>query len=954
MASAGGVILIVLLLVQMLCAQTPGTATVRGQVVDPNGSAISGAQLVLTNEQTGRRRETQSDANGYFVITGLPLTGSYRLVVTSPGFAIEGRIISELRANETANINVPLEPAGPDKVDVVVVGADKVRTDSAQLGLRLDSQKIEETPVLGRKTTYLVLPNSAVRSARGTGDLFLNNFLFITNGSGRRQTTYEIDGSTGDDSWGRQTIFTNIPLSALQEFTVLTNSVSAEYGRNAGGAVNLVTKSGTNEYHGDFIGLWRPPGMQARSPGSTLSQRTPDQLAQVSGVFSGPIVANRTHFLVAGEYNDQKRDSIITTRLAPGVFRGVYHQELVMGRVDHQINSRHTLTGRFNFDNFFDTNPQDAVGNNTLPTAARTFGRRAYAFQASETAIINSSLVNEARFQFQNGSPITRFDPVVSSIQLVRTGNVASTEGDSRIALLTNHQFQLADTLSYTRGKHYFRFGGDAAHSSSGGYGQEFGSGFLLGQFTFKANAGCTVPPAAIVCQPTSTLTLADVQTFTQSFGNATYNVGEWLLSAFAQDDWKVRKDLTLNLGLRYDRQTYTDDKNNFGPRLGFAYNCGGDGKTILRASYGIYYSEIKANTEASFALGGPTGVFTFSVQPGQFGFPTLLAPLAAFPAGAVLPARNITIRPGRAAYYSQFLDVTKLKGYPDKLLNPYTQLGTAGFERELASKWIFSVDYVWQHTIGIDRTLDLNSPAPFVRTAPGQTRSAAAADATRPITPVNNGYRRILVVVNQGESVYNGMQLNLNKRFSQNFSALASYTYSHTINTVEPDAPGGDANDSNQLGAFERGDSVLDQRHRAAISGWWRLPQSFVFGGLATLASARPFNIVTGVDNNGDGANVDRPVINGSVIGRNTGRGNALYDFSLFLEREFRLTERVRFSVRGEGLNVFNHANTIGRNGTFGNAASGIPNVTFGQTLTGVANVDPGRTFQFQARLKF
>lgn len=952
--SAGGAILSLLLFVHMVGAQTPNTASMRGQVIDTNNAAIPGAQILLSNDQTGLHRETQSDANGYYAITSLPLTGTYKLLVTAPNFAKQERVGIELRANETATVNVPMSPAGPGHNELTIVGTDDVRSDSAQLGLRLDGQKIEATPVFGRKTTYLVLPNSAVRSARGTGDLFLNNFLFITNGSGRRQTTYEIDGSTGDDSWGRQTIFTNIPLSALQEFTVLTNSVSAEYGRNAGGAVNLVTKSGTNEYHGDFIGLWRPPRIQARSPGSTLSQRTPDQLAQISGVFSGPIVANRTHFLVAGEYNDQKRDSIITTRLAPGVFRGVYHQELVMGRIDHQLNSRHTLTGRFNFDNFFDTNPQDAVGNNTLPSAARTFSRRAYAFQASESAIINPSTVNEARFQFQNGSPITRFDPVLSSTQLVRTGNVASTEGDSRIALLTNHQFQLADTLSYTRGKHYFRFGGDAAHSSSGGYGQEFGSGFLLGQFTFKANAGCTVPPAAIVCQPTSTLTLADVQTFTQSFGTATYNVGEWLLSTFVQDDWKVRKDLTLNLGLRYDRQTYTDDKNNFAPRLGFAYNWRGDGKTILRASYGIYYSEIKANTEAGFALGGPTGVFTFSVQPGQFGFPTSLAPLSAFPTGAVLPARNITIRPGRAAYYSQFFDVTKLKGYPDKLLNPYTQLGTIGIERELASKWIFSVDYVWQHTIGIDRTLDLNSPAPFARTAPGQTRSAAAADATRPITPVNNGYRRILVVVNQGESVYNGMQLNLNKRFSQNFSLLASYTYSHTINTVEPDAPGGDPNDSNQLGAFERGDSVLDQRHRAAISGWWRLPQRFVFGGLATLASARPFNIVTGVDNNGDGANVDRPVINGSVIGRNTGRGNALYDFSLFLEREFRLTERVRLSLRGEGLNVFNHANTIGRNGTFGNAASGIPNVTFGQTLTGVANVDPGRVFQFQARLKF
>src|SRR5437016_11962202 len=125
---------------------------------------------------------------------------------------------------------------------------------------------------------------------------------------------------------------------------------------------------------------------------------------------------------------------------------------------------------------------------------------------------------------------------------------------------------------------------------------------------------------------------------------------------------------------------------------------------------------------------------------------------------------------------------------------------------------------------------------------------------------------------------------MNLNKRFSHDFSMLVSYTYSHTINTVEPDAPGGDANDANQLGAVERGDSILDQWHRLAISGWWALPQHFVIGGLAPLASARPFNATTGVDNYGDGSNTDRPVINGVVVGRNAFRGNPLYDFSPFV----------------------------------------------------------------------
>jgi hypothetical protein len=939
--------LLVLILAFAYCAlcQTADSGRIRGRVVDPNDAAILGATVSITNQVTGFHRQTTTDEGGRYTLSELPLTGRYTVSVTSQGFASRDVENVELRASGTATIDLTLSP-DVGRSEVTVTGtSDAIRTDTAQLDVRLDAEKIDETPVLGRKTTNLVQPVSAVRSARGTGDLFLNNFLFVINGAGRRQTSFLVDGGTGDDSWGRQTIFTNIPLSALQEFTVLTDSLSAEYGRSAGGSVNLVTKSGTNEFHGDFLGLWRPPGLQARPPASTLNQRTPDQLGQVSGVFSGPLDHDRTHFLVSAEYNDQKRDSVIKSRLSPGVFRGIYHQELVMGRIDHSFNQQNILTARFNFDNFVDSNPQDAVGGNVLPSAARNFRRRAYATQITETAVINPSVVNEARFQVQIGSPITQFDPANFSTQFVRPG--LSTEGESRATKLTNHQFQLSDVLSLTHGKHSLRIGGDAIHSASGGTGTEFGSAFILGQFTFKAS-GAPVNPSV----PTSSLTINDVANYQQSFGTSTYEIGEWLWSAFVQDDWKPSPNLTLNLGLRYDNQTYTDDRNNFGPRFGFAYNLRGDGKSVVRGSYGIFYSEIKANTEASFTINGPTGIFSYSAQAGQTGFPTSLEPLPAFPPGAVLPARDITIRPGRAAYYSQFFDVSKLKSYPDKLLNPYTQLASVGVERELADKLILSVDYVWQHTIGIDRPLDLNAPAPFTRTAVGQSRTAAAANATRPIVPVNNGYRRIIAIVNNGESLYNGMQLNLNKRFSHSFSALVSYTLSHTVNTVEADAPGGDPNDANQLGRFERGDSLLDQRHRLAVSGWWTLPYHFTLGGLATLASARPFNITAGSDLNGDGANVDRPVINGVVIGRNAGRGNALYDVSPFIEKDFALTEHARLTLRAEGFNIFNHPNTIGRNGVYGTGVTPLP--TFGRTLGGVANVDPGRMFQFEGRFRF
>ncbi len=961
--SMGGTLLVFLQTTAFVCvffhlpqttlAQTIDTSTIRGQVVDQNRAAIADAEVSVANQATGLRRTARVDAEGNYTITNLPLTGAYKLSVSSNGFAVKEIGNIELRANEAATFDVTLVPQGGTSTVTVLGTTESVQSDSAQLGTRLDLQKIDNTPFFGRKITNLVQLNSAVRPARGTGDLFLNNFLFVANGSGRRQTSFTLDGSSGDDSWGRQTLFTNIPLSVLQEFTVLTNSASAEYGRTTGSVVNIVTKSGTNDFHVDALALARPGGLQARNP--LAVRRTIDRLTQLSGVVSGALAKDRTYFLVGAETNFQRRDAVISSPLAPGTFTGDYRQGLFFGRLDHQINERNSLTGRVNFDRLIDTNPADSAGGLNLASAVRTFRRRTYAGQLSETAIFNNRLVNEARLQMQVGSPITQFDPKNSSVQFVRPG--ISTEGESRAAKLLNHQYQFADTLSVTRGSHFLKLGGDVIFSSSGGNGQEFGSGFTQGQFTFNASR----PNVRNTAVPTSALMLADVQSFTQSFGNANYNVREYLYSVFAQDNYRVRRDLTLNLGVRYERQTFTDDKNNFAPRVGFAYNFLNDARTILRGSYGIYYSELRANLGAQFNIGGPTGVFTFSAAPGQFGFPTSFNALAAFPVGTVLPARDVTIRPGRAAYYNQFFDVSKLRGYPSKLLNPYTQQATFGVERELPGKFFLNVDYVYAHTIGIDRTLDLNAPAPFIPfvTLPTATRAAAQGNLTRPITPVPNGFRRILVVTNEGSSVYNGMQVNLNKRFSNKFSLLASYTLSHTINTVEPDAPGGDPNDFNLLGRPERATSLLDQRHRLVVSGYYQMPFGFTTGGVTTLASGRPFNVTVGSDVNGDGANTDRPfdIASGTFLGRNTGRGTPVYQTDLFLQRAFNLTERVRLELRAEGFNVFNHPNIVGRSGVLGGVnANGTFNtpVTFGLGIGGINGVDPGRQFQFQGRLRY
>lgn len=943
----------VLLVLSLLSpAQTRDLGSIRGCIVEKTGSVVTQAAVNIANESTGVNRTLQSDGAGCFVSSGLPLTGHYTVSVTKEGFAPAVRKDLDLRAGEAARIDFRLGVAGTANEITVLGTAESVQSESPEVATHFDLPEIDATPVLGRRITSLQFLDSSVRPARGSGDAYITNPVFVINGNGRRQTTFSIDNATADDSWGRQHIFTSIPFSSVQEFGVITNATSAEYGRTTGAAVNIVTKSGTNDWHGDLVGTWRPQALEATAPLTFPAPTNPphvaDSLAQGSGSVAGPLIKDRTYLMVAGECTHQNRDAYVNNVLfMPNtIYTGEYEQTLGMIRLDQHLNRANTLTARLNLDRFSDTNPSDTIVNATLPSAGRLFERRTYAAQLSETATLGPRTVNEARAQFQLGSPIAKFTPYTPSVQINRPSSAAipggSVEGESRSSSLLNHQYQVADTLLMSRGRHHLKVGADVIYSSTGGFGQEFGGGFVQGQFTTNS------------IKPISQLTIADMTAYTQSFGNLNYNITETNWALFAQDDFNLTSNLTVNLGLRYERQTLTDATKNFAPRLGFAYRLPGAKATVFRGSYGIFYSELRANILSAFVINGPQGVFSYTATPGQPGFPTSIVPFATVPTGINVPPRDISVRPGDATYLNQFFNVSALRFYPNELRNPYTQQWTFGLEHELASNWIFSLDYTGQHTINIDKPVDLNAPSLFVRTAQNQSRSAAAADLTRPLNPATTGFRRIVATTNLGSAYYNGLQAKLIHRFSQRLYMQASYTWSHAMNTVEWDGSGGqqEAADALILGRADLADSLLDQRHRGVITAAYTLPWQFTVGTSSTFASARPYNPVTGADNNGDTVRNDRPVINGVTAGRNSFRGTPIYDISTYLEKNFRLTERFNVSLRGEGFNLFNHNNIVLRNATYGNTTT--PNAAFGTQLTGVNNADNTRQFQFLLRLRF
>ncbi len=977
----------------MASAQSPNTGSMIVVLTDPAGAAVKDAKISVRNAATGALREAISGSDGSAAIPALPLTGTYSVSVSKAGFGDKDLEDIRLRSGETATLNVKLL-LGPEKAEVTVYGTTEgVRAD-AQIGRRFDSPQIDQSPILGRKVTTLPLLNAAFRQAKGTGDLFVNATYFVTGVGGRRQSTVTLDGANNDEGWARQTAIATVPLGAIQEMTVLSNAFSSEFGWTSGAAVNIVTKSGANALHGEGLFLGRPGGMQAKSfstdgfcPSSVPSCVTPSTLTSISPVdipdvltqgsasIGGPILKNKTFFFATADYTRQNRTAFLSNALPAFLlpadghldYEGHYRQALVNARLDHKLTPNQNLMFRFNADRFHDDNPQDAVGGTNAPNVARRYSRRSWTLQLNHTTVLSPNLLNEARFAFLNGDPVTRWEAQSLSTAYTRAGAVPFTIGQSRASDLYGRQGQFSDTLSWSHGMHNLRVGGSIIRHTSGGTGSEPGTA-ILGTFTFRNTTTA----------PFDQLTLADVQQYTQpiDFGINRYELSQWLYTGFAQDSIRLRRDLTVDVGLRYDRQTLTDAMKNFAPRAGFGWHPGGNSRLSIRGGYGMYYTQIRSNAVAGYLVNGLDGLTTYTATPGQFGFPTCLTgsclPLSFDPKTLLpsqLPARDITIGGGQRAFYqAQFakygLNFDKLPNYPNELVNPRSQVMSIGAEKEFAKGLFVGGDYVHQHVSGLDRTIDLNAPSLFDRTAPGQVRSVAAANATRSILPVNGGVRQVNVLTNLGVADYDGLQTQFSYRGSSRMHASVSYTLSKATNTSEPDGNGVGSNESNiaGLGEVERGPSLLNQRHRAVVSFSYRLPLNITAGTVSQFASARAFNATTGIDNNGDGVNNDRPVIDGKVIGKSAFRGAPTSDVGLFVESRLKPSERATILLRLEGFNLFNHGNYLGRGQTvYGDTAS--PNPTFGQfvavgtaaaAIPAFANIDPPRMFQLQVRFIF
>ncbi|HYI95647.1 MAG TPA: TonB-dependent receptor [Bryobacteraceae bacterium] len=895
--------------------QTALTGALQGTVTDEQGGAIPNVAIELSSESSGYSGTQTADATGSFRFLRLIPGSDYRVTATSSSAFDPWRAHSvSILSGDVSSLNIVLRLGKQSEavnIEAVVTG---ISTDSAELATPINSRALNTLPTNGRVITRFALLDSRVRNANALGGDGSNQYRLAINANTFRDSQHRLDGNTNYDTLFNNIPLQRVPLSAVQEFRVLTNQFTAEHGSTSSGLTITTTKTGSDALHGELFFLVRPSGMQARPPLANL--RIPNQLLQEGASVGGPIAKNQTYFFGSYERTDQERGSFISSGQR-GFYLGKYTDDLSMVKIDHRWSDTHWLTLRVNGHRDTNTNPNDRVGGLVQPSAANLSVTQAIGVQVTDTKTWGS-LVNEVRAGYVNAVPSSS-SPQVAGLVVTRPGY--STEGSATYSSNRAEVYQVADQISWQQGTHVLKAGGDFIRRKV--RDKQFD---VLGAYTFPGGA-----PTAD-SQPTL---------YTQRFGVADLSYGQTQWAGFVQDTWRAHPRLTLNLGIRYDYQSLLDDYNNLGPRASFVYDPKGDGSTIIRGGFGLFYDQpFFHGLTQRFLLNAPNAPFsTYSIAPGSAAFPQypFSYPPTTPPPGLTLAPRNVVIR-------------------GDKLLSPYTSQFTLGFQRQLPDNWILSADVTRTLTVKQFLHYDLNAASQFVRAQAGQMRTVAEADRTRPLYDSARGVsiyqgvaiRELRMTTNGNTANYHALTVNLSRRFGDRYFAGVSYNWGSAMNSITDDHLGANPQEWSDVQRAERAASDFLQRRRFVVNGGVRLPWAFHVSGVFIAASALPVNALTGVDNNGDGLVRDRP----AGFGRNAFAGTPQRQLDLSLSRQVTLTERIRMELRADGYNLLNNQNYYVFNTVYGNGAA--PAATFLKPVGGVANVDPARQFTFGAKLQF
>lgn len=942
-----GIPVAVVMLAYTAAGQTAGDAEIAGNVKDPSGSAIPDAALSLMNQDTGVVRTSKSDADGRYRFAAV-LPGRYSLKVEAAGFSTA--TISNIVLNIGAYVaqDVPMALGGVQESVMVTGEVPPIDVSKSDVSGVVSNEQIDTLPINTRQFINLALlePGTSQDSSR----TFYNS-VQMGGASHYWSNGFSVDGVT--NTWAemgepRQ----NFPMGAIQEFKVNTIQYKADQGLSAGGVVNIVTKSGTNEFHGEAFEYARDQVFnrddrftQAADQNVGLS-KAPFRRDQYGGDAGGPIVRNKVHFYAAFE---RTQTATAYTIYIPGAasqfystFQGVHdrpiHDQMFNGRVDYQLNNNQHLFARYSQEwNFITWN--GCGGTSMINCYDGQIPR--HSVVAGHTWTPTPTVVNEIRFQYAfssyllgpSGTPIftqlgtypaARLNALQTSLVFpsFSWGNDYADNGVEK-------RWEGKDDLSIVRGSHTLKLGIDVNRVP---FEDDAPNGYA-GQYTFAHDHYFNPnDPASLTALAASN----DATVFTATRPPVDTKDPTTELGFYIQDDWRVRRNFTLSLGVRYDREfnalnefldpnslagrpynaivpipgmgdpSRRSSSKDFGPRVGFAWDVRGDSKNVIRGGYGIYYqnlqtlqnfAELRNYAQCSVLINKPA-------YPDPFG------------------GQDWGTFCSHAAPSPTIID--------PNYRNPYTQQFNLGYSRELTHDFSIHLDGAYSHSLHDYRTVDLNYPIDGVRPYPQ--------------------FARILDHSAIGAAKYRALYVRAEKRFAQRYQFMVSYTLSNN----QDNNPEAQVTVPSNYG-LDWGFANADRRHNLIASTSVQLPWRFTLGAIWTVRSSLPFSaIVATTDPDGirayvpgtarnqgnrnlslDAVNAYRATLGLSPLASSNIDSSRYNSVDIKLSRSFALkSERRRIEL---GLQVFD---------LFGTENLGVPSgqMTAGGNMTAANSPNFGR----------
>ncbi len=901
------------------------TSTVTGRVVDGQGNVVPGAKVTVTSVTTGAERTAITNSDGEYTVPNIP-PGRYNVSAEAQSFSRALAENVELNVGARQNVNFTMQPGSIEETVNVTSAAPLVETTRSELDTAITPQEIEGLPLLNRTFAGLTVIAPEARPV-GTYDPTKTRVGSVAfNGGDGRQVNVNVDGGDNKDNVVGGLI-QNFSYESIQEFQVSQHRWGADQGRSVGGVVNVITKSGGNKFSGSFFSNFRHDSLQTRDFLAKRDNRDkPEfQRQEYGGSFGGPIVKEKAFFFFALERFRERQIVPVAggtvqadLQALANAFTGFtfdpiiptpYDDTLLTAKVDQRFGSKQNIYYRYSWQD--NTSPNDQVANphRTNLSGGNVTSNKMHSFVVNHQYIFSPTVLNTFVFHFQDFVNEILPNPNGVGLTLNFPGAISIGQNANTPQSTKERKFQFRDDISWVKGNHTMKFGANYIHTKLDGYFFFGTQGYSL---TFRQT------PSTIIAQ--GGFNRPDLlQTLQFSDGASSHLQTIDQLAFYVQDDWKITPKLTLNLGLRWDANignlpaqdqnrtmlildqinhplanALTDDKDKlrrrtpswteFQPRVGFAWDPYGDGKTVIRGGYGIFYDQIFQNLSLFSDVQSQPFIFQPSVNLSRPcpATQTLCEPQT-YPLFNVIFNGNTAGLPQPPAgftYDNLSVGTVGRINDPDAT-EPYVQKWSLGFQREINRNISISSDYV--HTLGlheprflnvnpeIDTVCDPNFPGALQTSNPVYAATCPRGAGTRRLDtaflaaglPVNR-LNQINMFSTNNRSLYDSWTTTFKYRSSKMvFNAayvLASSRSWGGQPTASYSGNGIVVTPENQFKPEEFGPTRMDERHRIVMSGVFNLPWDFQLAPIMQFATARPFSAISGVDADGDGlAGIDR-----------------------------------------------------------------------------------------------